>query len=197
MLALALGWIYGAQALSEGYEAIAFYRGEQVDVHALVDAVANPAARQAAIEAGEHWLVMKEGAKPRELPVGVASLLLGGVMVLFAARSMAGREGARSGLVQVALVHAGVVVAGFLLLKDVARAESEFHLRLAEGVTHGVGDAAAQESARRITEAFVHAFAPIAVFLRTLLSGSIVFALTRPRARAFFREAETGPLGQG
>jgi hypothetical protein len=197
MAALVASWIYGAQALSEGYEGIAYYRGERPDVHAIADAITDTAARDAAIAAGDRWLAVRDEERGKEFPVGVASLLLGAVMVLFAARSMAGREGARSKLVQVVLVHAGLVVAGFGLTTQAARAEVEFHLRVSEAQTHVPADPVATQRAREYMEIIAPAVAPLFVAIRTLMSGLIILALTRPRSRAFFSEAAPGPLGEG
>jgi len=195
--ALVAGWIYGAQALSEGYEAIAFYRGEQVDVHTIADQIPDTKLRDVAVVAGERWLAMKQASQSREMPVGVAMLLLGAAMVLLSARSMTGREGARSALVQVVLVHAGLVVAGYLLTTPVARADVEFRTRMAAGLTQGMSDPAVQARAEQVTAWISRAWAPFEIVVQTIFSGLIVVALTRPRARAFFPSAPPGTLGEG
>jgi hypothetical protein len=196
--ALVGGWVYGAQALSEGYEAIAFYRGEQTDVHAMADPIADTSLRDVAVAAGERWLAMKQSSQERELPIGAATLLLGAAMVLLSARSMTGREGARSALVQVVLVHAGVVVAGYFLTAAVARADAEFRARIVEGLTHTLNPPAIQERADRWMEAVSRVQAPIETAIQTLFSGLIVLALTRPRVRAFFPASPPpGPVGEG
>jgi hypothetical protein len=195
--ALVGGWVYGAQALSEGYEAIAFYRGEQTDVHTLADQIPDGSLRDIAVAAGERWLAMKQSSQNREMPIGAATLLLGAAMVLLSARSMTGREGARSALVQVVLVHAGVVVTGFFLTTAVARADAEFRTRVVEGMTHGVNAPAIQERTDRWLEAASRLQAPLEIMVQTVFSGLIVLALTRPRVRAFFPASPPGPLGEG
>ena len=62
-------------------------------------------------------------------------------MVLFAARSMAFREGSRSKLVQVVVVHAGIVAATFMFTRDVAYAEAAYHLSvgMSSPMTHTFG----------------------------------------------------------
>jgi hypothetical protein len=193
MAALVAAWIYGARLMGEGYEELAFFRGEAIDLHVYTDAIAGTEARETAVAAGEHWLAVKEAAKRREMPFGAASLLLGGVMVLFAARSMAGREGSRSALVQVLLVHAGVMVVSFALLKDVAVAEAAFRTRCGEGLAPSLGHLGTPEDRLR-----AEAMTPfLGLVMRDSFVALLVVALTRPRARAFFREPEPGPLSEG
>ena len=131
-----------------------------------------------------------ESAEHREMPFGVASLLLGGAMVLFAARSMGFREGSRSTLVQVLVVHAGIVVAAFLCSRDVTAAETAFWASFVRGavMTHGLGDAEKLQQAQAAVSSVVRTVAPLRLLLSVAFSGLIVLALTRPRARAFFRE---------
>jgi hypothetical protein len=201
MAALVATWFYGAQILEGGYEILAFVRGDRPDIHQLTDSIASAEIRDAAYAAGEQWIAVTEAAERRQLPFGAASLLLGAAMVLLAARSMAGRDGSRRALVQVVAVHAGVLVAGFLLNQDVARAESAFQLRRAQGgnpaMTSTLVDPVARQGAEVGTRILEHALAPIGILMQTAVSSLIVIALTRPRARAFFREAASGPLGEG
>jgi len=191
--ALVASWIYGARLMGDGYEVLDFFRGDRPDIHEMTEAIPSAEARDAASAAGEHWLVVREAAKRREMPFGAVSLLLGGAMVLLAARSMAGREGSRSALVQVVAVHAGVMIAAFLYTKDLAIAEVAFQARLNDGFSPALmqrlGDAAAHARAEAMT--------PImALIMRTSFSALIVVALTRSRARAFFRAPSPGPLGE-
>jgi hypothetical protein len=192
MVALVAGWIYGAHALSDGYDQIAFYRGEQADVHTLADRIPDTKLRDVAVAAGERWITLWNQGRDREMPIGVGTMLLGAAMVIFAARSMAGREGARRALVQIVLVHAGIVIGGYLLTSTTARARVDFDLRIAEGLSQATNDPEVRERA----DAFVRAvFAPLTIVMQTTLSAFIVLALTRPRARAFFRDPPA--LGEG
>ena len=198
MAALVAAWIYGARLMGDGYEELSFFRGDRPDIHALTDAIPGAEAREAALVAGEHWLAVKEAGKRREMPFGAASLLLGAVMVLFAARSMAGREGSRSALVQVVVVHAGVILGSYFLTRDVALAEAGFQTRFAEAsMAHRGGNPAAVEHAQAMLERMEPATPLLSLLMSTAFSALIVIALTRPRARAFFHQAEPGPLGEG
>jgi hypothetical protein len=192
MAALVAAWIYGAHALNVGYEQLAFFRGDRPDLQAETGQIASAEGRETAIAAGEHLVAVMESAEHRLMPFGVASLLLGGAMILFAARSMGFREGSRSKLVQVVVVHAGIVVAAFLCSQDVTAAQAAFWASFLRGavMTHDLGDAA-------VVSSVVRTFAPLRLLMSIAFSGLIVIALTRPSARAFFRETESGPLGEG
>ena len=119
-------------------------------------------------------------------------------MVIFVAGSMVGREGSRSRLVQIVAVHAVVVAAGFVLTRAVTHAEWDFTLALKDGIPTTPFDRPdVAEENRQVMAAVSRALIPILATVRTLFSVGIVLALTRPRARAFFREATSGPLGEG
>jgi hypothetical protein len=196
MAALVLCWLFGAHLLNEGYVELAFFRGDRPDLHEKTDAIASVDARDAAVAAGEHWLTTKIDAQRREMPFGVASLLLGGTMVLLAARSMAGREGSRRALLQVVAVHAAVVIAAFALTRDVARAEIAFAVRFAAGANPASYPVLNDPAVARSFELVIPL---LALFAELAFWALIVLALTRPRARAFFQEPAPGPgpLGEG
>ena len=129
------------------------------------------------------------------MPFGAASLLLGGAMVLFAARSMAGREGSRHALVQVVFVYAGLTIAWLVVATDVEMALFAFQLKL-QVATPGL-DAERLRAFESVQQTVIRAATPLAILMRTSVAALIVLALTRPRARAFFREAPQGTLGEG
>jgi hypothetical protein len=199
MVALMAAWIYGAHALRVGYEQLAFFRGERPDLQAETEQLGNAEGRAVALAAGEHWLAVRESAEHRLMPFGVASLLLGGAMIIFAARSMGFREGSRSKLVQVIVVHAGIVAAAFFCSADVTAAEAAFMASVGRSAvtTHGFGDPAAIQQAQALMPFVARAFAPLSLLISIAFSGLLVIALTRPGARAFFREPEPGTLGEG
>jgi hypothetical protein len=157
--------------------------------------VSDPAAREKVLDAGQRWLTARDAAKPRELPFGAASLVLGGAMILFAARSLAGREGARSALVQVVTVHAGVVVAAYFAMHDVTLAEMELARRWLVAGLHA-SPSPPPIDPERVAAAFARAWPPFMTALQTATSGLIVLALTRPRVRAFFAAA-SATFGEG
>jgi hypothetical protein len=194
MAALIAGWIYGALSVSEGWSQMAV---EPLDVNAITDTIADSTARHAADEAGKHWAAVKEESHSRELPIGVAKFLLGGAMVIFVAGSMVGREGARSRLVQIVAVHAVVVAVGFVLTRAVTHAEWDFTMAIKDGLPTPFDRPDVVEENRQMMAAVSRALIPILATIRSVFSAGILLALTRPRARAFFREATSGPLGEG
>jgi hypothetical protein len=193
--ALVGGWIYGAQALSEGYDTVAYFRGDHLDVHAVAEDVNDTTARESIIALAERWIAAKDGLRKREYPLGIASLLLGGAMILFSARSMAGREGARSALIQVVVVHAGVVLAWYWLASDDMRAFALFDEARQEALLRQAGASITPDLERlyRIAGRIAPA---VAVGVQSVASALIVLALTRPRVRAFF-ESMPSQLGEG
>jgi hypothetical protein len=199
MAALVLCWLFGARLLNAGYEELAFFRSERPDMHETTDVIASVDARDAAFAAGERWLTTRIDARKREMPFGVASLLLGGTMVLLAARSMAGREGSRRALLQVVIVQAALVIAAFALTRDVTRAEMAFFVRLAAGANAANAASYQVLNDPAVTRSLELVVPLLVLFVKLAFSALIVVALTRPRARAFFQEpaAGPGPLGQG
>jgi hypothetical protein len=187
--------MYGARALGDGYETIAYYRGEHGDVHTVADEVNDSSARAAINALADKWVEAKDASRSRELPLAIASLLLGGAMILFAARSMAGREGARSALVQVVLVHAGLGVASYFLTKETTAASTLLDQALREAMARQEGVVITPEWERAL-HAAARIRPAVATGFRSLASALIVLALTRPRARAFF-ESVPPQLGEG
>jgi hypothetical protein len=189
------GWIYGAQALVDGYDTIAYFRGEAIDVHNLAEDVNDATARESIVALAERWLAVKDASRARELPLAIASLLLGGTMILFAARSMSGRDAARSALVQVVIVHAGLVVASYWLIHDDLRAQVLIGQAHTEAALRQAGASITPE-AERLYALFGRIAPAINIGIRSLASVLIVIALTRPRVRAFFASLPS-QLGEG
>jgi hypothetical protein len=168
-VALITAWLLGATALMSGGSVVAFHREDPSELRQSLDReeerFVDANDRALFRERSEHFNEVREQARDRDFPLGVATLLLGGAMVAMAARSMAGREGARGALVQVALVRAALVVLTFLLLPDVRAA--------AFAVAAGVGY-----------------FLVGVMVLEAVSCLLVVIALTREGSLAFFRAAE-------
>jgi hypothetical protein len=195
--ALVAGWLYGWRSMSEGYETVMWYRGERIDFTSIADTVTDSTAREAILAAAAHLADVMDAARARAMPLGIAAILLGGAMLLFAARSMAGREGSRSALVQVLGVHAAVVVTGLALTAPVARAQFEVWNRISDArIKVLLGITQPQPESQKMAEAFARVSPGVDAFMEIAFSGLIILALTRPRSRAFF-EAATSRFGQG
>jgi hypothetical protein len=112
-------------------------------------------------------------------------------MVAFAARSMAGRQAARSGLMQVLVAQAALVVLAFFLTRDVERAETDLQSTV---FTAQLRETAQDpQMVEQVLPFYTHVLAAkpaIWLVVRTTATALILIALTRLRARAFFEAAE-------
>lgn len=175
--ALIVGWLFGAQGLVSGCTTIAYYRNDNIE-DAITQSADDPnhPENRAHVELFTQAL---DAAKNRVFPLSVALFVLGGAMAIFAVRAMGGRGQARRALIQVACVHAVVVILYYLLTPDV-RAVQEAIWR-AQGYSLFLQ--------RRLNQGELVA--------RTLVSALIVLALTRERARAFFEASAPRSLSDG
>jgi hypothetical protein len=194
--ALVAGWVLGANAMNDGCNAIAFYRGEHVDVKAPADAITDVEARANVITMSERYFATVDAAKKRHLPIGVALLLLGAAMVMLSARAMSGRPGARGGLVQVTIVRGALVIASYFIMADERRAGVDLVQAQVIASQHEAHpDKQVLEIADRMTPVIVGAYPVVALVLSSLASVFVVIALTRARSREFF-EAAAGSLSE-
>lgn len=170
VLALIGGWLFGAQGLVNGCTLINFYNSDAAYESTEDDAQAQENRRN------EPLRKALDTARTRVFPLAVAMLVLGGAMVVFAARAMGGRSQARSGLIQIACVHAVLGVVWYVLTPEVRAAQ---------------GEMARQSGYGNVVQRYVP---PIELALETLASALIVLSLTRPRSRAFFEPRAQGSL---
>jgi hypothetical protein len=173
IVALVGAWLLGASGLVNGCNVIAFYKSdlaEETQASGDESDKLSDLQRAAVQQRDERLLGVLDGARTRVFPIAVAMLLLGGAMVVLSARAMAGREGARGGLVQVAAVQAALIALAYAMTGDVRAAEND--LRAARG------------------ERMMRYAAPVALGVQTLASALIILALTRPRSRAFYASME-------
>lgn len=149
--------------------------------------IADQAERDAIVTRTRAWLQALDNAKSRGWPLGVASLVLGGAVFVFAMRTLGGSSSARGILVQLIAAQAALGVVDYWLLRDVweltARLEGA---RLAALAHEHLDPAMLRESALSM---------PIAVALQTLSSALIIVGLTRRRSRRFF-ETRAEALGE-
>jgi hypothetical protein len=196
VVALLGGLAFGVGGGCDGYRAITFYKNPSLDPASLVQGIANDIDRALVAKAFEAWLSAMDLAKARVFPIGVAMLLIGAAMVMFALRAMAARPGARGVLMQLVVVQAGLGIASYVLQKDVRTAEQGFHGAVIEAQAHeGVADRAEAEKVARLAVATNRWLPPVYLALRTLGSILIVIAMTRPRSREFF-DAAADPVSE-
>jgi len=193
MIALVVAWIFGATAFVEGCTTVLVYRGEGPTPHETTEMIQSDEQRAQASQAAEQYYGTMNNARHRYFPLSVAGMLLGAVMVGFAARAMSGREGARTPLIQVVAAQAGLVLLAHFLAADVRFAR--------QGLENAMTAARMREStqdpqALEAVEEFItmipkvlHVRDTAWLIVRSMLSGFIVIALTRNRSREFFEAA--------
>jgi hypothetical protein len=177
----------GMQGSLAGWATWTMYHA-QVD-HALpIPTYATDAEREAA-DASWQRVIAAYDANPRENAFGVAMLVLGSAMVLFAMRGMAGRSSARNLLVQLVSVQAAIYVLEFFMTKGIRLAQLD-----CANALQRIDDARNPELNQLPWMvpflAFIRSWLQ-AIFLagRTAVSALVVFALTRPGSREFFEAA--------
>jgi hypothetical protein len=183
VLALLGALAYGTSGAFGGWGAFLHYH-DAIDTTAVGQDIKNEDDRVAVVARSHAYLDAMDAAKPRGWPLGVASLLLGSAMFIFAMRALGGSGSARAILVQLVIVQAGVNAASFWLLHDVFDAalavrEAEQAAELREHVPDAEGRARAEIS-------MVQRIFPFYVGAQAFGSALIVLALTRRRALAFF-----------
>ncbi len=177
--ALALG-IHGA---SGGWALMTLYR-ESIDPTAAGQGITDESDRALAVSRFDAFLVVHDRERSIAWPKGVAGMVVGVAVTLFAMRALGRRRGARALLVQLVVAQAGLDVASHWLLRDVEQAE------VAAGLAIDVGHARdafpdplrAEQSAGALARLVIPAF----VGLRILGCAFVVIALTRRRSRDFF-----------
>jgi hypothetical protein len=167
----------GAHGASNGWVLMTLYR-EDIDPTQFARAVADEADRAAIVARFQTLVAALDAAKSRGWPMGVALLLLGSAVAVFAMRALAGSPGARAALVQLVVAHAALDVAHHRILSDVERAE----------ITAFGALQYAQASRDSYEPALARAPTSLAFFLGLRLASGvlIVVALTRRRSRDFF-----------
>jgi hypothetical protein len=178
ILALVSAWIFGAMAMTGGCDDIGFYQADRSELTRTVQERMHDADREAVAAATDKFFDAMDLAKRRAFPLGVAALLLGAAMWGLAAGAMVGRQGARTALVQVILVHAALVVLGYLILPDVRAAHTEADVRLA---MLAPAPTDALQDARRIYVAARPKLPLVWMSLHLVGYGLVLVALTRRR----------------
>ncbi len=187
IIALIGAWVFGASGMTDGCSTVAFYRGERVDAATVVSSISDDQNRAAAEQITEGYFQAVDAAKARVFPLGIAALLLGGVMWGLAAGAMAGRPGARKALLQILCVQTALVVVGYFLTADVRTAAlfAEAKLHALETPTRdSLGVARALALLRTVLRS-----PAVILSIRIASNGLILLALTRARSVAFFEPA--------
>ena len=194
VVALLLCSVLGAYGSLDGYETIALYRTTQIDTSYVLRDIAQEDNRKAAAASVDRLLFAMEEEKPRLFPLAAGELVLGLAMFMLSIFAMAGRGGARSAVVQLVVVQAGLVVAMHVLTPKVRAAEVELGLAVKSAQLRESGtDVRMVDEASR-TYRHIEPYVDVAKLgVRTALAILVLVALTRPRARAFYEARSERP----
>jgi hypothetical protein len=186
VLALLGALALGASGASIGWSRVILYR-EAIDPSSGADGITDVAEREAVVSRTKAWLDALDHAKTRGFPLGVASLVLGSAVFVFAMRTLGGSSSARSALVQVVIAQALLTAADYWLLRDVWEANVHMVWAHQTALAHEHGEPAGlPENAPLL---------PVMLALQTLGSALVVVGLTRPRSRRFL-DARAEALGE-
>jgi len=191
VLALLGALALGTTGACSGWSTVTLYR-EPVDPALQAQGVTDQADRAAIESRVEAYVRTLDAAKSRGWPLAVATLLLGGAIVVFSMRALGGSRGARVALVQLVVAQAGLNGLGYWLMRDVFDSELRFiEARQAAEFHDKVPDRPHADEMSRATASMLRVANPIALALRTLGSVLVVVALTRRRSRDFFDASAT------
>jgi hypothetical protein len=185
VLALLGALALGTANAFEGWTTFVNYH-DPVDPTLMGAGIADEADRLAVVARSEALLQVFDAAKSRAWPLGVAVLVLGTAIFIFAMRALGGSATARAVLVQLVVVQAGTHIASCWLLRDVLDAELRVSEAMGAAAIHSAYPERDQVEMIRNEAKIQRAFIPIALALNSLASALVVVALTRRRTRAFF-----------
>jgi hypothetical protein len=189
VLALLGALALGANGACTGWATVTLYR-EPIDPTLAGEGIADEGDRLAVVARFEAYLRALDAARPRGWPLGIATLILGSAILVFATRALGGSSRARAVLVQLVVAQAGVHAAAYWLMRDVLDAELHVHEANQAAENHErFPERARADDITRATAGILRAMNPLGLALRTIGSALVVIALTRRRSREFFDEA--------
>ncbi len=195
VLALLGALALGTAGAFQGWGTFVSYH-DPIDPSMAGVGIPDEADRLAVVARLQAYVQTLDAAKPRVWPLGVATLLLGAAIFVFAMRALGGSRGARAALVQLIVAQAGANAASYWLMRDVFEAD----LRVREATDAAESHERVPERDRaevlRAASKVRRAGYPVAFALDTLSSALIVVALTRRRSRAFFDAAGEAVRGR-
>lgn len=189
VVALIAALIFGAGCWTEGCARLTFYRGEQDHGAALNASIRDDGARARAEALYQRYTEVAEAARGRAVPIAAATFVLGAALLALASRGLAGRSNTRSALMQVVVAQALVVGGSYFALRDVREAELDWELD--RTLIHQRESLPPEQYAEivPIVQTMRQWAPPGWLAVRTVASGLIVLALSRPRSREFFETA--------
>jgi hypothetical protein len=189
VVALVGALVFGAGCWTEGCERLAFYRGER-DARVQANGEIKNDVDRARVEAlYARWIEAADANRARAVPLAAATFVLGAALLALAGRGIAGRSNARAAIVQVVAAQALVVAASWWILRDVRRTEWDWIVEQATLRWKETTPAVVFDEWVHAYRAFMYAWSPAWLALRSVASALIIFALTRQRSREIFEAA--------
>ncbi|MDF2692827.1 MAG: hypothetical protein K0S65_1210 [Labilithrix sp.] len=195
VVALVAALVFGAGCWVEGCGRLAFYRGERDHRAEMTSNIHDDVDRAQAEALYQRFVDVADVARGRAIPMAAATFVLGAALLALAARGLAGKSNTRSALMQVVGAQAIVVVASYFVTREMWTAEADW---LYETEAIRQRERMPPEQYAEVVPALrsVRRWAPPGwLVFRTVASGLIIVALTRPRSRQFF-EAAARPLSE-
>ncbi len=182
----------GACGSTSGWATIELYRGAQVDNRATE--FKRDEDRKAVSAAFERMLSVMDEERPRAFPLAAGELVLGVAMFLMAAAAMTGRGGARRVLVQITFAQAILVVIAFFLTPKYRWAQIDWAVVQEAGKLFESGQTDQQIKQTLPAIRVLYRSIPIVMLIvRSVVAALVMFALTRPRARAYYDSQNERP----
>lgn len=183
VVTMILTWFIGIQGMTSGLSTIAFLReGTLTDFSGIMpDGSAEPmqylvtiyqAAQQVAVAEARHIM----------FPLGAAQLLLSGLLVIASGLAMAGRPGARSVTLQAIAANTLLVIAAYALTTGVRGASIDAVVQAAGSLQLGES-----EAPFRTPQFWWWVERTRFVILQIGTLALAAFAMTRPRAKVYFK----------
>lgn len=191
VMALIGALVIGAGCWTEGCGRLSFYRGE-TERHTVRDTqeIKDDASRARVEARYRRFVEVADDTRKRAVPFAAGIFVLGAALLALSARGLMGRPSARSALVQVLAAQAIAVGAEHWVLRDMLRAETDWHIEHMLAKQKEQRPPEQYPSSVQAADIYRRYWPPAWLAFRTLASGLIVFALTRQRSREFFQAAE-------
>lgn len=187
VVALLFAWVFGAAGFVGGCNDTMKLQQQHIDASEEIPpngiGQPNETQRAAQLAAQEVYDEVVLSMTPRLFPLSVATFILGGALVLFTARAMAGRGSARSTVIQIALVQGILSIVSFAMTKHLR--EAQITLAIADTANSGAPQDAVDFWVPNLPVVFRVATVGVLV-VRNVIAALIVVALTRTRTKEFF-----------
>lgn len=188
-VALVVALLFGVGCWTDGCGRINFYHAQHDHARALNAAIRDEGERSRAEALYQRYVDVADQARHRAFPTAVAIFILGAALLALAARGLAGRTNARALLMQVVFAQAVAVVLSYYLTRDVRAAQLDWEVERTLMERRETMPADQYEQLVPMMHRVRTVIDPSWLVFRTIASALILFALTRPRSRAFFDAA--------